>query len=206
MTATLTVKERPELTKSGRKQVRKEGFVPGSVYGKTIGSVSVLVDNKEIGQLLRTNPHGVIEMSMPDGGKQPVMIQQVQKDPLSGELLHIDFHLIRMDEPVSSMIPVEITGEAIGVKEGGILQIRAHEVEVKCLPQHLPPTISVDVSRLGVGENLTVSEITVPSELEIISDPHEVVVTILAPQKEEAPDDTEAEETAGEAPGQQGEE
>ncbi|GIP36334.1 50S ribosomal protein L25/general stress protein Ctc [Paenibacillus sp. J2TS4] len=195
MSASLIVQQRPDLTKSERKRLRQEGFVPGSVYGKTLGSVSVSVNKKELEQLLRKNTHGVIDMTMPDGGKQPVMIQQLQKEPLSGELLHIDFHLIRMDEPVRSMIPVEITGEAQGVKEGGIMQVRAHELEVKCLPRHLPSSIAVDVSGLGIGDNFTVSQLNTPQELEILSEADEVIVSILAPQKneEEEPPAAEAE-------------
>lgn len=186
MTASLQVNERPDLTKSQRKRMRAEGFVPGNVYGKSLASISVSVNKKDVAQVLKSNPNGVIQMTLPqDGGKQPVMIQQIQKDPISGELLHIDFHKIQMDEPVKSMVSIEIVGEAKGVKEGGILQTQAHELEVKCLPDKIPSSLKIDVHELEVGGNLTVSHITVPEGVEILSDDNEVVVTVLAPQKNE---------------------
>ncbi|WP_010279392.1 50S ribosomal protein L25/general stress protein Ctc [Paenibacillus senegalensis] len=195
MSAAIKVKDRPDLTKSQKKQMRAEGFVPASVYGKSIDNVSVSVNQKDIFQILKTNPNGVIQLTLPyENQSHPVMIQHVQRDPISGELLHVDFHKIQMDEPVRSMVPIEIVGEAAGVKEGGVLQVQAHELEVKCLPDRIPSSLQLDVTNLEIGGNLTVADISVQDGVEVLSDANEVVVTLLAPQKNE-----EAEDGAGEA-------
>ncbi|GIP41357.1 50S ribosomal protein L25 [Paenibacillus sp. J31TS4] len=199
MTATLQVEERNRLTKSERKQLRDKGYIPGSVYGKSVGSASVAVSKKQLAELFKQSAHGVIQLSLPTGGTQPVMIQDIQRHPLSGEYLHIDFHQISMDQPVKSMVPVELTGEPKGVKEGGILQVQAHEVEVKCLPDKLPSALSIDVSNLEVGESVLVSGIQLPEGVELLTDENDVLASILAPQKnDEAEEAAEADEPKAE--------
>lgn len=194
MSASLKVKDRPDLTKSQKKQMRAEGFVPASVYGKSIDNVSVSVNQRDIFQILKTNPNGVIQLTLPyEKQNHPVMIQDIQKDPISGDLLHIDFHRIQMDEPVKSTVPIEVVGDAVGVKEGGILQVQSHELEVKCLPDQIPSSLQLDVTELEIGGNMTVADISVPGGVEVLSDDNEVVVTLLAPQKNE---EAETEETA----------
>lgn len=194
MSETLQVKDRPDLTKSQKKKMRNEGFVPASVYGKSIESASVSVSKKEIHQLLKVNPYGVIQLTLPNDNQQhPVMIQDIQKDPISGELLHIDFHKISMDEPVKSTVSIEIVGEAAGVKEGGILQVQTHDMEIKCLPDQIPSQLQLDVTNLEIGGNLTISDLSVPDNIEVLSDENEVVVTLLAPQKNEEEEESGAE-------------
>ena len=98
---------------------------------------------------------------MPDGGgKQPVMINEIQRNPLNRELLHVDFHQINMDEPVRTVVTLEFVGDAVGAKEGGILQIQLHELEIRCLPNQIPASITVDISKVGIGENMLVSELS----------------------------------------------
>lgn len=197
MTATLTVEERNGLTKSERKQLRNKGYILGSVYGKSVGSASVAINKKHLAELMKHGSHGVIQLTLPKGGTQPVMIQGVQRHPISGEYLHIDFHQISMDELVKSMVPVELSGEAKGVKEGGILQVSAHEVEIKCLPDKLPTSLTANVENLGVGESILVSDLQLPEGVELLTDENDVVASILAPQKNDEAAETEE---AGEAP------
>jgi large subunit ribosomal protein L25 len=150
--------------------------------------------------LLRKNPHAIIEMELPDGGKQPVMMNEVQRDKINRELLHVDFHQINMDEKVKTAVSLEFVGEPVGVSEGGVVQIQLHELEIRCLPQNIPSSIQVDISGLGLGENLLVSDLSVSSEIEVKSDPGELIVTILAPQKEIEDDEPSADtESAAEA-------
>lgn len=188
MTVTLKAESRNGLTKSGVKQLRSSGKVPGVVYGKKIGTVSIMVDAKELLALLRSNSHAIVEMDLPGAGLQPVMIHDVQRDQLSRDLLHIDFHQINMDEPVRTSVPLEFEGEPKGEKEGGMLQIQLHEVEVRCLPAHIPASIAVNVEALEMGDSVAVRDLVVPANVEIKAHPDDVVATILAPQKE-APED-----------------
>jgi large subunit ribosomal protein L25 len=200
MVKTLKAEERKETTKSEIKQLRSKGKVPGVVYGKKIGSAAISIEEKELQALLRKNPHAIIEMELPDGGKQPVMMNEVQRDKINRELLHVDFHQINMDEKVKTSVSLEFVGESVGVSEGGVVQIQLHELEIRCLPQNIPSSIQVDISGLGLGENLLVSDLSVSSEIEVKSDPGELIVTILAPQKEIEDDEPSADtESAAEA-------
>ncbi len=156
------------------------------------------VDSKELHIALKENPNGVIEMNLPGAGKQSVMISEIQKDSLSKAILHIDFHQINMDEPVRTTLAIEIVGEAQGVKEGGVLQVLAHEAEIRCLPENIPAHLQVEVSKLNIGENVLFSEIELPEGVELLSPAENVVVTIGLPQKEEAA------ETEEEAPAAEG--
>lgn len=185
MALTLKADERQGTTKSEIKQLRAKGKIPGVVYGKKTGNLVIAIDQKELLALLRKNPHAIIEMELPNGGgKQPVMMNELQRDKVNRELLHVDFHQISMDEPVKTVVALDFVGEAEGAKEGGIVQVQLHELEIRCLPQHIPDTIPVDISGLGLGDNLLVNQIAVPEEIEVKSDPNELIVTVLAPQKE----------------------
>lgn len=197
MSVTLKAEAREENTKSEIKQLRGQGKVPGVVYGKKVGNSIIAIDQKELLNLLHHHPHAIIDMELPDGVKQPVMIHEVQRDVISKDLLHIDFHQINMDEPVRTSVVLEFLGEAVGTTEGGILQIQHHELEIRCLPQLIPEAIPVDISRLKLGDNFLVSDLQVPAGIEIKTDPYEVIITILAQQKnleeEKTPQDAAAE-------------
>jgi len=181
----LKVEARDEkLTKSEVKKLRSEGKVPGVVYGKKVGALTIAVDTKELLSLLRSNPKAIVEMDLPQNGKQPVMIHEIQRDKVNRSLLHIDFHQINMDEPVRTSVPLDFVGDSTGVREGGMLQIQMHELEIRCLPHLIPSSIAVDVTALDLGGTVLVGDITVPAGIEIKADPGDVVVTVLAPQKE----------------------
>ncbi|WP_409343875.1 50S ribosomal protein L25 [Paenibacillus sp. MBLB4367] len=190
MGMTLKAEARSLSTKSEIKKLRESGKIPGSVYGKKIGSSSIAVDAKELLTLLRSNPHAIVSLDIPNEGVQPVMIQDVQRDKLSRSLLHIDFHQINMNEPVRTMVAVELTGEPQGVKTGGILQVQMHEVEIRGLPDLIPGAITFDVSGLEMGDLLHAGDLPMPEGIELKSAPDDVVATILVPQKEES-DQTE---------------
>ncbi|TBL69018.1 50S ribosomal protein L25 [Paenibacillus thalictri] len=185
MATTLKAESRQTKTKSDIRQLRQNGKIPGVVYGEKVGGAPIMIEQKALHALLRGNRHALIELDVPELGKQPVMISEMQRDKLSGELLHIDFHQINMDEPVRATVLLEFDGDSAGVREGGILQIQKHEVEIRCLPQQIPNALQVDVSKLGIGENIHASDLQLPAGVELKSDPGELLVTILLPQKEE---------------------
>lgn len=184
MMVSLQAQTRANLTKSGVKHLRSSGGVPGVVYGKNIGSVLVSVDSRELTALLKSHARGIIELELDTSDKQTVMIQDVQRDPLNSNLLHIDFHQINMNEPVRTEVVLDFVGEAKGEEEGGMLQIQLHQVEVRCLPGLIPASFPVDVTRLEMGDTLTAGELQIPEGVELKTLRDEVVVTVLAPQKE----------------------
>jgi len=191
MSVSLQVQERTARSRGQLRQLRNGGTIPGIIYGKSIANpINIAVSEKELLHLLRTHPNAVLELQV-GSEKQPVMITQVQRDPLSRSVLHIDFHRINMNEEVKAAVRIELVGESQGVREGGILQAMLHEMEVHCLPNRIPESIEVDVSQLQVGENLLVSDLKLPAGVESRLDDDQVVVTVLAPQKEVSEEEAE---------------
>ncbi|MBB3114104.1 large subunit ribosomal protein L25 [Paenibacillus phyllosphaerae] len=187
--------ERTLGTSGSLKQMRKRGYIPGIVYGKKLsGPVSIAVDEKELQQLLRGNRHALLELELGGSGKQPVMLTDIQRDPLSRQVLHVDFHQVNMNEEIRTQVRLEMIGDSEGVREGGILQAMIHELEIHCLPTEIPDVIEIDVSQLQIGQNLLVYDLKLPQGVTTKLDAEQVVVTILAPQKELSAE--EAEEAA----------
>lgn len=184
MSQVLKAIARETSTKSALKEMRAQGQIPGVVYGKNRNSAAIQVSMKDLFHLLKSNAPAVIDLEMPGGSKEPVMISHVQKDPLKGEVLHIDFHQIQMDEPVRAVVSVELAGEPRGVKEGGVLQVQYHEIEVRCLPNLIPDSFKADIGELGIGDSFRISDLALPEHFELKLEPDDVIVSILAPQKE----------------------
>jgi large subunit ribosomal protein L25 len=200
MVEVLKVENRDEVTRSELKELREEGKVPGVVYGKNIDNALIAIEEKDLMALLRKNPHSVVNMEIPGHGTQPVMINEVQRDKLYRNLLHIDFHQVTLDEPVKTQAKLRFIGDAKGVAEGGILQIQLEELLIKCLPDQIPDSIEVNIGGLDIGSHLLVKEINTPAGVELLNEPDEVVATVLAPRmvkalEAEAPEEPGAEET-----------
>lgn len=187
-----------EATKSELKAMRAGGRVPAVVYGKSIGSVPISVDEKQMSALLRGHHNGVLTLEVPGQGSQPVMVGGVDRHKLSRDVLHVDFHQINMSEPVLAKVPIDLQGDSPGVREGGVLTALLHEIEVRCLPDKLPADLKVDISALGTGDSLLAGDLSLPEDVELKTDPHAVIVTILIPQKAGDDRQDDEEETAGE--------
>lgn len=200
MATTLKAEARTGRTKGDRNRMRAQGKVPGIVYGKKVTQTPIAIDQKELLSLLKTNPNGIIEMDVPGVGKQPVMINEVQRDIFNRQPLHVDFHQINMDEPVTTTVRLEFIGDPAGVKAGGILQIQHHELEIRCLPQQIPSDVQVDIANLEIGENILVSQLKLPADIEVKTDENDVLATILLPQKE-AEEESAADEPAAKVEG-----
>lgn len=193
MSTTLQVQHREVSSKSELRRIRSEGKVPGIIYGRGLdGPASISIDSKELMAMLRSHPHAVVEVEVPGAGKHPVMMTDLQRDTISQQITHIDFHRINMNEKITTHARLEVTGTSPGEKEGGMLQLVLHEVEIQCYPKDIPDSISVDVSGLAMGENLTISDLQVPSGIEITQDPSMVIIAVLAPQKALTEDEVEA--------------
>ncbi|MVP02179.1 50S ribosomal protein L25/general stress protein Ctc [Paenibacillus lutrae] len=190
---------RTRSTKSEVKQLRKQGKVPGVVYGKDADSLTVVLERKELTPLLRSHPNAVIDLNIEGVGKRPVLISGIQRDSLSQEVVHIDFHQIKMNELVKATVAIEIIGEAPGVEAGGILQVETAALDVRCLPNDIPDSVQADISKLGIGENILVSDLKLPKDVEVKNEAEDVVVTILQPRLEV--EETTTDEPAAEAAG-----
>ncbi|GMK41663.1 50S ribosomal protein L25 [Paenibacillus sp. CCS19] len=189
----LTVETRTTRTKREIRELRSQGKVPGVVYGPNLAAPTpIALAERELLPLLRTHPNAVLTVSIPGGLSESVVISEVQRDPLTHHVVHIDLHQINMNKKLRTHVRLEAAGDSKGEREGGILQLLAHELEIECLPDQLPEVIKLDVTSLGVGENLLVRDIPVPAGVTVRSDAEQVVVTILAPQLELSEEEAEA--------------
>src|SRR5436853_6803360 len=160
---TLEVSRREKSGKEVAKKRRAAGKVPAVVYGGHKEPVAIEVDRKSVSELVQKSEHGVrsiflLKMSGTDQQRH-AMIKDIQLDPISRRMTHIDFVRVVMDEVVRVTIPVHVTGTAIGVKEGGLLDWQVRDLHVECLPGAIPDSIEVDVTNLGVHQYIRVADL-----------------------------------------------
>lgn len=181
------------------RRLRRDGQIPGVVYGKSEQEpLPVAVNAQDLQSVLKTNAHAIVELQIDGYGKRNVLIADLQRDHLTQQVLHIDFHTIRLDEIIRSSVRLEVSGKSEGEKEGGMLQLVLHELEVECLPKNLPDSIVLDVSGLQIGDTLIAADLKLPEGVKTTVDPETVVVAILAPQKETADGDAESADAGAE--------
>ena len=179
---------REDLGKGGARKARAAGQIPGVIYGRGESPVAVAVDGREFETALRSHKgaNAIVNLSM-SGKDLTALIRDVQYDPLSRAIMHLDFQRISLTEQIEVEVPVHFVGMPIGVKDsGGILEHLVRTLEVKCLPTAIPSRIDVDVTALNVGENLHVRDIKVEG-FTITTDGDVTVAAVVAPAAEEAP-------------------
>src|SRR5918992_1613872 len=178
----LQAKEREERGKNAARRLRASGMVPAVLYGDGDGrSTALAVPNKVVDYTLHhLGDNALYDIDL-GSGAATARIVDVQRDPVSGRLIHVDFAPVDMLERIEVTVPLHVVGEAPGTEEGGVLQQVAYEVHVESLPGDIPQELTIDVSTLGMGENLTLADLTLPEGVTLISDPEEVAVTVTTP-------------------------
>jgi large subunit ribosomal protein L25 len=178
------------------KALRREGLIPGVVYGPVVdGTVSVSVNSREFNKFFMTNGHSTIFTIKWDGGSQPVLIREVQRDPVRQDILHIDFFAPNMTVTLRQNVAVQLIHAAD--VQGGMLQQALNEIEVEALPANLPSEIQVDVSHLTeIGNTIHVSEIPVIENVTFVTDETSVIASIVAEAVQEEPAEGEEAEVA----------
>ncbi|MES2597552.1 MAG: 50S ribosomal protein L25 [Verrucomicrobiota bacterium] len=175
------------------KRLRKTGSTPAVVYGRKVAPANVQVDTKTFTKILQGSSSDNILVSLKlDSGEQLALVQEVQHDHLKGGITHIDFHAIAFDEEIHAEVPVEVTGEAPGLKFGGLIEAIHHTLEVRCLPKDLPEHISIDVSALELGKAVHVGDITFPANVRPSLAADVVVVMCVEPKVEAEPEPSAA--------------
>jgi len=179
---TLEVTRRERSGKEIAKKLRAGGKVPAVVYGGHKESVAIEVDRKSVSELIQKSEHGVrsiflLKMSGTDQQRH-AMIKDIQIDPISRRMTHIDFVRVVMDEVVRVTIPVHVVGTAIGVKEGGLLDWQVRDLHVECLPGAIPDAIDIDVSALGSHDYYRISDLKLPEGVKVLDDAERVVVGV----------------------------
>lgn len=199
----LEVEERNEFGKNVNRRLRAQGLIPCVVYGRGIETWKVAVSPKEVMKIFESDSGRNTIFSVKVGSEsRNVVIKDFQLDPIKGNLLHVDFQRIDMDQKMSFQVPVETVGTSTGVKNhGGILDMVMREIEIECLPKDVPDHLQIDITDLDVGDSYRVSSISVdPNKFTILSDPDNVVLTIVSPRVEEVEEIALEEEGIGEVP------
>lgn len=187
------------------KRLRREGLVPGVVYGPVMDqTISVSVNEREFRKFYMSHGHSTIFTLKWDGGSQPVLIREVQMEPVRQDMLHIDFFAPNMMVVLRQSVPVSLHGASHEIEAGGVLQHVLNELEVEALPSDLPSELHIDISGLtSVGDSLHVRDIAAPENVTIVTDPDATVASVILQAVEEEPAEEEGEEgeevTEGEA-------
>ena len=182
--AQLMAQRREKKGKQAAKHFRRDGFIPGILYGPGEKPSMLTVINKELHNLLHTHGRNVIVNLRLDDKKKIIkaFIYDIQHDPISGDITHVDLKHIDLNEKIHLAIPIRLTGLSTGVKnEGGILEHNLHTLEVVCLPADIPESITLDVSELALGDGIHVSDIE-ENNFEILIDKSATVVHVVAPR------------------------
>jgi large subunit ribosomal protein L25 len=180
----LQARERSERGKNAARRLRASGMVPAVLYGdgsEAGVSTALAVPGRVVDYTLQhLGDNALYDIDLGSGGST-ARIVDVQRDPVTGRLVHVDFAPVNMRERIEVTVPVHIVGEPPGVEEGGVLQQVAYEAQIETLPGDIPQELTVDVSSLGMNENLTLADLTLPDGITLVSDPEEVAVTVTAP-------------------------
>jgi len=181
---TLKVRPREKRGKEYSKKLRKNGLIPAVVYGQKTASLPLEVESKAFQVLLRQGlGENVLVTLTADDQKakdRKVLIRELQRDPISGDIVHIDFHEISLTKKLSIQVPIHLTGIPVGVTNGGILQHALRELEVECLPTAIPEKIDVDVTSLNIGDSIHVADLKLEG-VDVLSDPQSSIVSVVPP-------------------------
>ncbi len=209
----LQASEREERGKNAARRLRASGMIPAVLYGDGgNGATALAVPDRVVDYTLQhLGDNALYDINL-GTGSSTARIVAVQRDPVSGRLIHVDFAPVNMRERIEVTVPLHLVGESPGAEEGGVLQQVAYELQVESLPGNIPQEITLDVSSLGMNENLTLADVALPEGVTLISDPEEVAATVTAPTEITEEDleaagvvEEEAEEAGAPAEGEAGE-
>ena len=184
----LTVMPRDAKGKQAAKRLRRAGRIPAVLYGGAPPQ-AVSVDPKAVLKMIHGREGSTQLLNLKfdgDGGARMAIIRDMQFDPVSEDLLHVDLQEVRADRTINVRVAVHPVGEAIGVRDTkGILNLVLHELEISCLPTSIPARIDADVSALAIGDVLTVRDLAIPPGVRVLNDPGQAVATVSPPMAEE---------------------
>lgn len=184
---TLKVATRQTSGKEKARKVRVTGAVPCVLYGGGQDPVSLTVNLRAFETLIhhaRGGEHAIVQLDIEDNAalNTPALVKAVQHHPLRGTVVHADFMRIRLDEKITTLIPIRLVGQAPGIVEGGVLDQQLRSLEVECLALSVPDEVVVDVSGLHVNDSIHVGALVLPADVEVMSDPDRPVVAVHPPR------------------------
>ena len=206
----LTAAPRSERGTRPAGRLRREGGVPAVVYGLGEDTLTITVPARELQHILASGANTLISLKL-DGGAALTLARQVQRHPTRGDLVHVDFVRVRTDVAVSAEVPLHLTGEAAGARDGGVVEQQLFALTIQAKPQDIPHELEADISHLEIGDQLRLAEVALPPGVVTELEPETLVVQVSAPRVVEEPEAAEGEEgeageaAEGEAPAAEGE-
>jgi large subunit ribosomal protein L25 len=207
MEVTLRAEPRTSTGKGSARQARMKGRVPAILYGRGMDPTPLAVDSKQISHALHTEAGAnvLVNLEIEGGRRFLTMVREVQRHPVRGTLLHVDFVNTDRDVKTHADVAIHITGESQGVREGGVIEHHLWDLRVEALPTDIPSYLEADITNLGIGDHLRVADVTAPPGVDIVSEPEEIILSIVEPQAARGAAEEEGVEAAageGEAPGE----
>ncbi len=191
---TLIANERKTIRKSDNKKLRREGRIPGVLYGRGIEPVSFDVAENSLRPVVFTSEAHLVNLKI--GDKEPVtcVLKDIQFDPITDKVVHFDLLSVLQDQEIEVEVPVLLIGNSIGVKNGGVIDQIIHKLSIKCLAKELPEHLEVNIEDLNVGNSIHVSDVSFKN-VEILNSPEAVIVAIVGKKAEVEPVEGETEPT-----------
>src|SRR6266480_1842017 len=215
----LTVKERESRGSADARRLRKQGFIPGVLYGRGKSSYAIAVPERDLRRVLTGagGLHAILDVVLEGRATTHASIlKDYQQDPIRGHISHIDLQEVRLDQPIQASVTVQLVGEPTGVKEGGVLSQVQREINIEALPMEIPEHIDLDVSGMAIGDTLRLADLPAMEGVTYLDSPEETVLaTVTLPTREvepepeelpegELPEGEEAPEGAAEQPAEGG--
>jgi large subunit ribosomal protein L25 len=194
----LEVKERERTGSRESRRLRRDGLIPGVLYGRGKPPHPICVPERELRRAL-TGGHGlhaILDVVL-EGQKttHASILKEAQEDPIKGRLIHVDLQEVRLDQPIQAQVVVELVGESEGVKEGGVLSQVVREINVEALPMEMPDRLELDVSGMAIGDTLRLADLPPREGATYLDDPEETVLaTVTMPTRIVEPEPEELEE------------
>ena len=193
----IEAQKRNKIDKASRSALRKEGKVPAIYYSKHHEPLPIQISERAIHPLVFTAKTHLITLNVEGHEELDCIIKDVQFDPTTEKIVHLDLLGLKKGEKIQLELPVQLLGTAIGIKEGGILQHTLHKVQIECLPIDIPEHLEIDVTNLKLGDAIHISDLSFEN-LAILNNPGLIVVSVIHPKVEKEPTPVEEVEVASE--------
>jgi large subunit ribosomal protein L25 len=182
MESKLTAERRSDAGKGVARKLRAAGKVPAVLYGQGLDTTPLTVDSRALGQLLHGSAgSNVLVDLIVDGEEHLAIPREIQRDHIRSRFVHVDFLAVSRTQTITVNVPVHETGEAAGVKEGGVVEHHLREVQIECLPQDVPDEIVVDITEVELGDMVHVSDLVPPAGVTILTTPEDAVLSVVTP-------------------------
>jgi large subunit ribosomal protein L25 len=182
METKLNAERRSDAGKGVARKLRAAGKVPAVLYGQGLDTTPLTVDSRDLTHLLHSSAGSNVLVDLVVDGEEHLAIpREIQRDHIHSKWVHVDFLAVSRTQTITVSVPVHETGEAVGVKEGGVVEHHLREVQIECLPQDVPDELIVDITNVELGEMVHVSDLVTPAGVMILTSPEDAILSVITP-------------------------